>query len=252
MDKEMGDLKGEAWRSSNKLKTRADPMTGSESAYLLEHTVPRDWSTLSAMDLRKAAVNTSAEADEKDTEALDEASGFYGKGKTNEQAIAPAIKIEPQDGDKSIVMMTSEEQKLADIKSNRKAYLRSFQEEKTYIAELQAKLVSDKFATVLNDECMKLSPKLKNLCAIIEGLVAETAVDKHMATLARKTTNAENSFAEIKSHAERMNYMRNIKKKWWSFVGCSLACMASWLLVLRIGLLDCMTSWLLARIGLLD
>eukprot|EP00959_Pyramimonas_sp_CCMP1952_P200559 4195122-Pyramimonas_sp.AAC.1 len=46
MDSILGPIKSEAWRSSNKLQKRADPITGSDAEHLKEYRVPKDIQTL--------------------------------------------------------------------------------------------------------------------------------------------------------------------------------------------------------------
>ena len=53
MDREMGKVKGEAWRKSGKLSTRPDPMTGSQEEMLIEYKVPKEWARMTAEELKQ-------------------------------------------------------------------------------------------------------------------------------------------------------------------------------------------------------
>ena len=63
MDKEMGKVKGEAWRKSGKLSTRPDPMTGSQEEILIEYKVLKEWARMTAEELNKATLSAEQEAD---------------------------------------------------------------------------------------------------------------------------------------------------------------------------------------------
>ena len=70
MDKEIGGVKGAAWRKV--LKWRPDPVTGEDGEEMREYVVPRDWQRNSGVDRSSFAVEAKGDATEADLANLDD------------------------------------------------------------------------------------------------------------------------------------------------------------------------------------
>ena len=71
MNQELGTAKAEAWRSSKKLPTRPDRVTGSSHEDCLEYGCPEDWESWVQENMSKFTVSASGEADDADLALLD-------------------------------------------------------------------------------------------------------------------------------------------------------------------------------------
>ena len=62
MDLLVGAQKGKTWRESGRLKTRADPITGSSEPHMIEYRIPECWETFSEEDLHQLMIESVTEA----------------------------------------------------------------------------------------------------------------------------------------------------------------------------------------------
>lgn len=207
MDTEMGPVKSEAWRTSGKLKTRGDKMTGSLEDELIEYAVPVDWNCTSHGEDHAAVLVAEGDADEKSRELVDDASRHF-QAEGDLQPLSSAVKVKEEKDDR-----TDEDKKLDDIKKNPKQYLRTFQDMKTSVQELEFTIEKEKFAANLKDECQKIAPKIKSLVQIFEVMITKVPAEKAMMTLSKKTMECEKDWAECRAYAEKMGYLKKSGRK---------------------------------------
>ena len=142
MDKELGEKKAQSWRSSGKLQTRPDPVTGSTDDDFIEYGCPADWTAFTAADKESHEVRATGEADEADLDLLNGV-------KNTTTAELKDVKVEP----KSTEDIAKDEAKA--LLNNPRPMLRRMQDYELECKVLATKAGSNKYTTELATDANK-------------------------------------------------------------------------------------------------
>ena len=91
MDKEMGPMKGAAWRSSGSFEWKPCPLTKSTEPHMIVYAVPVAWKRLTDEDVTAMKVNLQSEATQQDLQAIDD---MFMDGGDTSGGCEPEVKTE--------------------------------------------------------------------------------------------------------------------------------------------------------------
>ena len=173
MDREMGATKAASWREV--LQHRADPVCGKDDEDHREYRVPRDWSRMSADDIKAMQVKCEADATNDDLDAL---VSILVEGDE-----APVEVKQEQKTDEEI-----RKAKIASFLSIVPKKLKRFQDMATEGKVIQPKAQDEKYCATLSDDWLKHINKLNRSIKVLDALVTgrdanREAIPKLMDTL---------------------------------------------------------------------
>ena len=197
MDIELGPLKGQHWRDSNKLTFRADSLTKSTHADHVEYAVPVQWESATEEELRLLKIQTTMDATEEDMNMFSEIPSSSGGG-----AVVGGVPIKKEPEEHTPVNRETA------FMATLEATYKEFQSIELYLKQIKAKAEQSKhkYTDCLKTDAENLAKKVQKFYGIVERMLTEpSSVDpSHVSSVIAKKDALNIEIAELKEWAAKL------------------------------------------------
>jgi hypothetical protein len=203
MDKELGPEKSADWRTSQKLATRPDMLTGKDVDPFREYKVPRHMTRHAIGDHSSHSFKSTGVADEQYLALFFD---MDADGATQQESVA--IKVEPKSTDDILA------EQVKALKMDPKPAYRKIQDYMMQAKEIFHKCDDIPYAEKLGQDCGKHITKLKGIIKILDQMIAgQEYDDKQLPKLIKAIELADLQHMSIEKWSVKFGLMQAGKKR---------------------------------------